>query len=221
MPRARPRQRIVICDCRDCEDFTSQPLDYAWERAARQLPPPRSLVLLLEGFNSDASSEYNTCSLDELVLPHFDNVARKGVTCCAAVPTGMLTSNHPVAACLLLQYANAAMTLICCSSSSWCVAGITASLLEQVLGCNSSDSTPEVHSVQKVFMGMQCAVSSTSQRDLSACKQLNVHEVDILSGETCRQGHPTTLLLSALRSHDALCIFNPLSAPRFVFLSHC
>lgn len=91
MPRSRPRQRIVFCDCRDCVDVSTQPVDYEWERAARQLPPPRSLLLLLEGFNGDPGTELSSCSLDELVLPHFDNVARRGVTCCAAVPECTLT----------------------------------------------------------------------------------------------------------------------------------
>lgn len=90
MPRSRLRQRIVFCDCRDCVDVLNQPLDYAWERAARQTPPPRSLVLLLEGFNSGTRNEGYCCSLDELALPHFDNVSRRGVTSCAAVPEGAL-----------------------------------------------------------------------------------------------------------------------------------
>lgn len=75
---------------------------------------------------------------------------------------------------------------------SMCLAGSTASLLEQILGCNTFDATPEVHSVSKAFKGMQCAVASTCQSDLSSSKQLNVHEVDVLSGGPCRQS-PTSM----------------------------
>lgn len=99
MPRSRTRQRIVYCDCRDCVDVSTQPVDYEWERAARQLPPPRSLVLLLEGFNSDPSSDMSSCGLDELALPHFNNVARRGVTCCAAVPQRALNLQDAASLC--------------------------------------------------------------------------------------------------------------------------
>lgn len=66
------------------------------------------------------------------------------------------------------------------------LAGSRASLLEQILGCNTFDASPETHSLPKAFKGMQCGVSSTSQRDLSAAKSLTAHEVDILSGGHCR-----------------------------------
>lgn len=97
MPRVKQRQRIVFCDCRDCVDVNQGPLDYSWEAAARQLPPPRSLVLLLEGFNADASIAGTCCRVDEVDLPHFDNVARKGVGFCVAVPTGVLLSTAALA----------------------------------------------------------------------------------------------------------------------------
>lgn len=90
MPRAKQRRRIVICDCRDCVDVAQGPIDYFWEPAARQLPPPRSLILLLEGFNANPSTSSTCCRVDEVNLPHFDNVARKGVTFCVAVPQRVL-----------------------------------------------------------------------------------------------------------------------------------
>lgn len=88
----KQRQRIVFCDCRDCVDVVQGPIDYSWEAAARQLPPPRSLMLLMEGLNSDASTPGTCCRVDEVGLPHFDNVARKGVNFCAAVPAGVVLS---------------------------------------------------------------------------------------------------------------------------------
>ena len=71
--------------------MTSSPNDHAWEAAAKQLPPPRSLVLLLEGFNTaaaDGGGSDACCSLDDVALPHFDAVARQGVSFCAAVREG-------------------------------------------------------------------------------------------------------------------------------------
>lgn len=88
----KQRQRIVFCDCRDCVDVVQGPIDYSWEAAARQLPPPRSLMLLMEGLNSDASTPGTCCRVDEVGLPHFDNVARKGVNFCVAVPAGVVLS---------------------------------------------------------------------------------------------------------------------------------
>jgi hypothetical protein len=89
MPR-RVRQRIVFCDCLDCQELAPGLDNFDWEAAAKQLPPPRSLMLLLEGFNHSVSSDVSDecCSLDRFVLPHFDNVARQGVTFCAAQPKG-------------------------------------------------------------------------------------------------------------------------------------
>ena len=90
MPRANKRQRIVTCDCKECAEVTNSPDDYEWEAAAKQLPPPRSLLLLLEGFNSAPSvaSAALCCTLEEVTLPHLDTIARQGVTFCAAIRRG-------------------------------------------------------------------------------------------------------------------------------------
>jgi len=84
MPRIQRRQRVVYCDCLDCAEVASAPPSHAWEAAAKQLPPPKSLVLLLEGFNAPGEGGGGACALDALALPHFDNVARNGVTFCLA-----------------------------------------------------------------------------------------------------------------------------------------
>jgi hypothetical protein len=89
MPRATQRQRIVVCDCKDCVDIATQPDLYDWEPAAKQLPPPRSLLVVLEGFNTGPTHGSGAvCSLDQHYLPHFDSVARRGVNFCLARPSG-------------------------------------------------------------------------------------------------------------------------------------
>lgn len=92
MPRTTKRQRIVFCDCLDCADIVDTPNDHgAWEAAAKQLPPPRSLLLLLEGFNAASEAETTCeqlCTIDQIALPHFDNVARHGVSFCLASRQG-------------------------------------------------------------------------------------------------------------------------------------
>lgn len=102
MPRATKRQRIVFCDCLDCADFADTPNTYGWEAAAKQLPPPKSLVVVLEGFNTapePASDDTAFCLVDQLFLPHMNNVARHGVTFCLAQTGALLqrpasTSRH-------------------------------------------------------------------------------------------------------------------------------
>lgn len=90
MPRTAKRQRIVFCDCKECNEVLSNPDDEAWEAAAKQTPPPRSLVLVLEGFNQAPrdGQVHGCCSIDDVALPHFDAVARQGVTFCAATRKG-------------------------------------------------------------------------------------------------------------------------------------
>jgi hypothetical protein len=90
MPRTVKRQRIVFCDCKDCEEVTSSSNDSDWEASAKQCPPPRSLIIVMEGFNHAPwpGQAQTCCSIDGMALPHFDNVARHGVTFCAATRSG-------------------------------------------------------------------------------------------------------------------------------------
>ena len=86
--------------------MTIGPGSYEWEPAAKQLPPPRSLLIFLEGFNRSADCASACCSLDTLALPHFDNVARAGVTFCAAMRAGVhkpvpVLAMHLVPQCMI------------------------------------------------------------------------------------------------------------------------
>lgn len=58
--------------------------------------------------------------------------------------------------------------------------------LSQLLGSNSFES---ILSVPTAFKGMQCAVASTSTADVEAALQLQVHDLDILRGGSCKCGH--------------------------------
>lgn len=55
MPKQTPRQRIVFCDCFDCQDrpeptAVSDEALAASEAVARQLPPPKGLIIYGSGF---------------------------------------------------------------------------------------------------------------------------------------------------------------------------
>ena len=80
MPKPRSRQRIVYCDCFDCIDrpdavSTSAESLSAAEAVARQLPPPKALILFGSGFLRHFEGSIN---LDACSFPHLDRVAREG-----------------------------------------------------------------------------------------------------------------------------------------------
>lgn len=189
MPRAKLRRRIVLCDCRDCVDVNQGPIDYTWEPAARQLPPPRSLIVLLEGFNADPATSSTCCRIDEVTLPHFDNVARKGVTFSVATPTGLFLVT---CLCTPIRCTRAAGNSKCHTNLKRprCLsAGPDVPLLSRLLGCHGSNADPAQHSIPAVFKGMQCAVASTSTSDMDAARLQQVHRLDFLCTGSCKCVH--------------------------------
>ena len=80
MPKSISRQRIVFCDCFDCLDrpdavSTSAEALSAAEAAARQLPPPKALLLFGSGFIRYHGGAVN---LDACCFPHLDCVTKEG-----------------------------------------------------------------------------------------------------------------------------------------------
>lgn len=122
MPRTSKRHRMVFCDCKDCEDIQLGPGSYEWEAAAKQLPPPRSLILLLEGFNHSCNADASgaCCSLDTVALPHFDNVARGGVTFCAATRSGALVPHAALLKCKRLRLHSGELLSHCLQTAQLC-----------------------------------------------------------------------------------------------------
>jgi hypothetical protein len=81
MPRAR--QRVVVCDCFDCREQpassdVTQHLSAANEAVARQEPPPKCLLLVMDGFLLPDPQNGGDTTLDACALPHMDTCARDG-----------------------------------------------------------------------------------------------------------------------------------------------
>lgn len=179
MPKAGRRRRIVFCDCLDCQDIPATPDLYAWEAAAKQAPPPRSLVICLEGFNAapPQGAPDACCSLDVLHLPHFDNVARHGVTFCAAQRRGAALSG---------QCGDPAGCNVCCRDlvgvhhfRFWRADG-RVPLIQQLLGVHGDGGNREGYSVAGAFQGMHCVVASTSSQDAASAVELGATTSSLL-----------------------------------------
>lgn len=83
----KQRKRIVFCDCLDCvsrknDPYPSDAALAASEAAARQQPPPKALLIVGSGLvqtrGGDMAGPMNT--LDEIRLPHLDQLVREGHT---------------------------------------------------------------------------------------------------------------------------------------------
>jgi len=77
MPKPRSRDRIVYCDCFDCLDRPEAvPTSLsAAEAVARQIPPPKALLLFGSGFLRHHGGIIN---LDTCTFPHLDRIAKDG-----------------------------------------------------------------------------------------------------------------------------------------------
>jgi hypothetical protein len=86
MPRVRPRREI--CDCLDCTDVSLRQVDpYLRSALARLEPPPKSLIIIIEGaLITDPSGDHNSLQLQQ--LPHLDSLAREGCTGLLAAVVG-------------------------------------------------------------------------------------------------------------------------------------
>ena len=81
MPRKRSRQQVVLCDVLDCVDRPGPSLSTAAELSAaeavaRQLPPPKALVLYGSGFMRQLN-RFAT-NLDVCSFPHLDRIVQDG-----------------------------------------------------------------------------------------------------------------------------------------------
>ena len=97
MPRIRPKREI--CDCLDCTDDSSRQIDPTLRSAlARLEPPPKSLIILIDGALIVNPSGGN--SLQSAQLPHVDYLAREG---CNGLLAATLSEKSPSLACQILQ----------------------------------------------------------------------------------------------------------------------
>ena len=79
MPKPRNRQRIVFCDCVDCVDrpqaeYSIEQLSIA-DAVARQLPPPKAIILFGSGLLDEWEGSTN---LDASSFPHLDRIVKDG-----------------------------------------------------------------------------------------------------------------------------------------------
>ena len=79
MPKPRTRQRIVFCDCVDCIDrpqteYSTEQLSIA-DAIARQLPPPKAIILFGSGLLDEWEGHTN---LDASQFPHLDRIVKDG-----------------------------------------------------------------------------------------------------------------------------------------------
>lgn len=80
MPRPRTRPLVEPCDCLECrEPLNSEAPQGAGDAAARQEPPPKSLIVFADGFLQTlqvATSDKRAPAPS--IHPHLDSIVREG-----------------------------------------------------------------------------------------------------------------------------------------------